>query len=64
MSEDPEPVDLTRQRLERLQHQHPGLEAQLRAYRERRREYDALFPPLSRRVTGAAERPVQRRYRV
>jgi hypothetical protein len=64
MSEDPEAVDLTRQTLEQLQHQHPGLEAQLRAYRERRREYDALFPASTRRVPGAAEQPAQRRYRV
>jgi hypothetical protein len=63
MNEIPGAVDLSRQTLERLQRQHPGLGALLRAYRERRREYDALFPSSCRRVPGA-EQPAQRRYRV
>ncbi|HEV7464946.1 MAG TPA: hypothetical protein VGP96_01505 [Candidatus Dormibacteraeota bacterium] len=64
MNEIPAAVDLSRQTLEQLQRQHPGLGALLRAYRERRREYDALFPGSCRRDPGAAHQPAQRRYRV
>jgi hypothetical protein len=64
MNEIPAAVDVSRQALEQLQRQHPGLAALLRAYRERRREYDARFPSSCRRVPGAAGQPAQRRYRV
>jgi hypothetical protein len=64
MNEIPAAVDVSRQALEQLQRQHPGLKALLRAYRERRREYDARFPSSCRRIPGAAEQPAQRRYRV
>jgi hypothetical protein len=64
MNEIPAAVDVSRHTLEQLQRQHPGLEALLRAYRERRREYDARFPSSCRRAPGAAEQPAQHRYRV
>ena len=64
MNEIPADVDASRQTLEQLQGQHPALGALLRAYRERRREYDARFPSSCRRAPGAAEQPAQRRYRV
>jgi hypothetical protein len=64
MNEIPAAADMSRQTLEQLQRQHPGLGALLRAYRERRREYDARFPSSRRRPPGAAEQPAQRRYRV